>query len=123
MTATRNFTVRAGNSGTVDNATGIQVLLRVYVNDVLTPEDLTGDAFVFRVWSRGAQVLRLTTADAITVDLVTAQVTVPLSVANSRTLESAGPALTYDLERRPLAGGQRTVIFGAMIVEPGCNDD
>ncbi len=123
MTATQDFTIRAGNSGTVSNAEGIQVRLKVYVDDVLEPENLTGDVFVFRVWSRGAQVLRLTTADVVTVDLVEAMVTVPISVANSRTLAAAGPALTYDLERRPLAGGQRTVIHGALIVEPGVNDD
>ena len=116
-----DFTVRAGNSGTTGNAGGLQV--RLQGGDPLEPVDLTGDGFVFRVYSNGAEVLRRDTDDGISVDLVDAVVTVALSFEDSRTLADAGPVLAYDLERRPAGGGQRTVIFGSILIEPGVNDD
>ena len=87
MTASYNFTVRAGNSGTTKNDEGLQVRLRA--GDPLEPVDLTGDEFVFRVLARNTEAMRKDTDGDITVDLVEAIVTVPFSVADSRTL--AGP--------------------------------
>jgi hypothetical protein len=121
MTLSRNFTVRVGNSGTTGNAAGIQVRLRA--GDPPEPIDLTGDSFVFRVYARGQEALRRETGDGIAVDLVDALVTVVLSQEDSRTLADVGPALVYDLERRPAGGGERTVLFGSILIEPGVNDD
>ena len=45
MTVTNDFTIRAGNSGTVDNERGIVV--RVLVDSL--PLDLTGNTIVWRV--------------------------------------------------------------------------
>jgi hypothetical protein len=92
--------------------------------DPLEPVDLTGDEFVFRVYSRGAEVLRKDNDTGnVTVDLITATVTVPLSVVENRTLQDAGPALVYDLERRMAGGIQRTVLYGSIIIQPSVNDD
>lgn len=113
-----NFTIRAGNSGTVDNERGIVV--RVLVADL--PLDLTGNTIVWRVLLSGTQIMRKTSADGITVDLPTAEIVVPITVEDSRTLEAAGLGLTYDLERRA-SGLQRTVLAGSIFIEPGANDD
>ena len=121
MTKQYDFTVRAGNSGTTGNAGGFQVRLRE--GDPLEPVDIDGDGFVFRVYANGAEIMRRDTDDGISVDLVEAVVTVALSFEDSRTLADAGPALVYDLERRPAGGGQRTVVFGSILIEPGVNDD
>lgn len=118
-TAAFNYTVRAGNSGTLQNERGIVVRVKVG-ND---PLDLTGNEIVFRVLRRGgAQVLRKTTESGVTVDLETAEIVVPITVADSRALEVAGLGLTYDIERRAI-GLQRTIVAGSLFVEPGANDD
>lgn len=118
MTGTRDFTIRAGNSGTDANERGIVVRVKV----ATTPLDLTGNTIVFRVLKDGTQVLRKTTAGDITVDIPTAEIVVPITVAESRTLEAAGQGLTYDIERRA-TGVQRTILSGSIFVEPGANDD
>jgi len=125
VTQVYNITVRAGNSGLVNgegNPIGLQA--RFLEGDPPAPQDLTGDEFVFRVYARGQEVLRKDndTGD-VTVDLITAIVTVPVSVADSRVIEAAGPALVYDFERRQAGGIQRTVVYGAILVEPAVNDD
>ena len=129
MTGTHDFTIRAGNSGTTENELGI--VLNLLVGSA--PLDLTGQEVVFRVLRDGAQVLRKTTASGITLtngtDAAGAAspapnlITVPISVADSRALEAAGGALTYDVERRPGGGAQRTIIAGVIFIEPGANDD
>lgn len=120
MTARYDFTVRAGNSGSVENEAGLELILTA--DDV--PVDMTGDEIVFRVFGCAAQVLRKTTASGITVNIATARITVPLTVEDSRTLEAAsGGVLSYDVERRPAAGGQRTILAGRVLIEAGVNDD
>lgn len=118
MTASYNFTIRAGNSGTVDNERGIVV--RVVVADL--PLDLNGNTIVWRVLLWGTQIMRKTSADGITVDLPTAEIVVPITVEDSRTLEAAGPGVIYDLERRS-STQQRTILAGQIFIEPGANDD
>lgn len=117
MTASYDFTIRAGNSGTVQNERGLVVRVKVGTD----PLDLTGNTVVFRALKDGGEVLRKTSPD-VTVDLPTAEIVVPVTVAESRTLEAAGPGLTYDLERRA-TGLQRTIVAGNLFVEPGANDD
>jgi len=118
VTARYNFRVRAGNSGSVENEAGLEAIITTGG----VPVDMTGDTIVFRVLAAGVQVLRKTNP-AILVDIPTARITVPLTTADSRTLEAAGGRLNYDLERRTVAGGQRTLLCGEVFVEPGANDD
>ena len=119
MTGTRDFTIRAGNTGTAQNERGLVVRVKVDT----TPLDLTGNTIVFRVTKDGTQVLRKDSlTGGITVDLPTAEIVVPITVAESRTLEAAGQGLTYDIERRA-TGVQRTILSGNIFVEPGANDD
>lgn len=120
MTAQYNFTVRAGNSGSVENEAGLEVILTAGVPPV--PVNMTGDTIVFRVMPGGVQALRKTTP-AISVNITSGRITVPLTVEDSRALQAAGEVLTYDLERRPAAGGQRTILAGRVFVEAGSNDD
>jgi hypothetical protein len=120
VTAQYNFTVRAGNSGSVENEVGLEVILTA--GNPPAPVDMSGDAIVFRVLSGTVQALRKETP-AILVNLTTGRITVPLTVADSRTLQAAGGVLTYDLERRPAAGGQRTIVAGRVFVEEAANDD
>lgn len=129
MTGTHDLTIRAGNSGTTDNEAGIVLNLLVGAD----PLDLSAQEVVFRVLRDGTQVLRKATGSGITLtngtdadgnaSAVPNLITVPITVADSRTLEAAGGALTYDIERRPGGGAQRTVIAGMIFIEPGANDD
>lgn len=120
-TAQYNLTVRAGNSGSVQNEAGLEVILTAGTPPV--PVDMTGDEIVFRVMAGATQALRKTTATGITVNIATGRITVPLTVQDSRTLQTAGQVLTYDLERRPAAGGQRTILAGRVLIEGSANDD
>lgn len=125
---TYDLTVRAGNSGTVQNALGLVVNLIVGTD----PLDLSGQTVIWRVTQGGTQVLRKDTSTGITLtngtDLAGAAsavpnlVTVPITVAESRTLEAAGAGLTYDLEVRT-GSDQRTYLSGNVFVEAGANDD
>ena len=130
-----DFTVRAGNSGTVPDGSGqggndLGIVLNLLVDGA--PFDLTGQEVVFRVKLGETQVLRKTTASGITLangtdadgntSAVPNKITIPITVTESRTLESAGAPLTYDVERRS-GSVQRTIIAGNIFVEPGSNDD
>lgn len=142
MTRTCDITIRAGNSGTVStladgvagdgNDLGLVVNLLVGASGAETPFDLTGHTVVFRVLRGGTEVLRKASPTDITVSngndidggasAVPNKITVPISVAESRTLETAGMGLTYDLERRQ-GSNQRTMLSGNIFIEPGANDD
>ena len=116
-----DFSSRAGNSGTDRNEAGL--VFRFLEADGVTPRDLTGAAFVCRITdAAGSPVLRKDTTGTVTVDLVTAEVTVPVTVADSRTLAAAIQPLTYDLERRQ-GSDQRTEVGGVIFCTPGANDD
>lgn len=121
MTLYYNFSVRAGNSGSVENEAGLELILTAGTPPA--PVDMTGDEIVFRVTAHSTQVLRKTTASGITVNLATGRITIPLTVEDSRTLRASGRTLTYDVERRPAAGGQRTILAGRISVVEGANDD
>lgn len=124
-----NFAVRAGNSGTTANETGL--VLNLLVGD--QPFDLTGQGIVFRVMKGKLQVLRKDLNDDVIVENgtdregvaspVPNRIVIPITVANSRTLETAGRALTYEVERRPPGGAQRVIIAGRLTVELGASDD
>lgn len=132
MTDTFDLFIRAGNSGLITNELGLVVNLRVGATGAETPFDMTGQEVVFRVRQGVTEILRKTTASGITLTEgtdasgaasgVNNLITVPITVADSRTLEAAGTGLTYDLERRQ-AGNQRTLLAGNVFVEPGANDD
>jgi hypothetical protein len=119
MTDTYHLRLRAGNSGTIDNELGLVVQL--LVDDA--PLDLTGALIVFRIVDeRGQEVMEKTSAGTITVDLPTATITVPFTVADSRALSLIRPRMRYDMERR-LGSLQRTFLVGPVTVEASANDD
>jgi hypothetical protein len=119
MTDSYDIRIRSGNSGTIANELG-------FVCQVLVagaPLDMTGNEVVFRVYSAaGEEVIRKDTGDDVTVDLATATIIVPITVAESRTLAAAALRLKYDIERRN-GTLQRTIICGNVLVTPGVNDD
>lgn len=120
-TAQADWTVRAGNSGTVENEGGL--VFRLLESDAVTPRDLTGATFVCRMTdATGASVLRKDAATGLTVDLPKAEVVVPITVAESRLLHAAAKPVQYDLERRQ-GSDQRTEIGGTIFTMPGSNDD
>jgi hypothetical protein len=119
MTDTYNIKIRAGNSGTVANELGL--VCQILVDE--DPYDLTGQDIIFRVIdAAGQQVIRKDTDDDITVNIVTATITVPITVEESRTLAAAPLRLRYELERRS-GSLQRTFIVGDVLIAPGLNDD
>jgi hypothetical protein len=113
--ARRDFTIRAGNSGTTENPAGIVIVLKA---DGVA-ENLTGSVIVFRAVNVGTEVLRKDSTDGITVNATAGKITVPITVAESRALP---PASLYEIEQR-LDGGQRTRLSGRLIVIRGVNDD
>ena len=135
MTQTHDFAIRAGNSGTVSigqdiGGNDLGIVLNLLVDGA--PFDLTGQTVIFRVMQGATEVLRKASPAAITLSngtdasgaaaAVPNRITIPISVAESRTLEAAGAPLTYDVERRSGAT-QRTIIAGNIFIEPGANDD
>jgi hypothetical protein len=114
-----NVRIRAGNTGTVANALGL--VAQILVADM--PVNLTGQTIVFRVIDEvGAQILRKDTSTGITVDIPSATITVPITVAESRALAEAPLRLRYEMEQRA-TGMQRTFLQGDVFIEPGVNDD
>ena len=112
---TRDFTIIAGNSGTVDNPDGIVIVLKADGS----PEDLTGSTIVFRAKNGSTEVLRKDSTDGITVDAEAGRITIPITAAESRALP---PASRYEVERR-IGSAQRTRLSGRLIVIGGVNDD
>jgi hypothetical protein len=139
MTDTCDLTIRAGNSGTVGpdggNELGLVVNLLIGLTGAEVPFDLTGQTVVFRVL-QGGNILQVLRKDSLTggvtltngtdrngaASVVPNKITVPITVAESRTLEAAGTGLTYDLERRQ-GGNQRVLLTGNIFIEAGANDD
>lgn len=112
-----NWTIRAGNSGTVESEAGL--VFRLLEADGVTPRDLTGATFICRITdASGGEALRKTA----TVTLLTAEVEIPITVAESRTLAAAQRPLAYEVERRQ-GTDQRTEISGVIFTIPGANDD
>jgi hypothetical protein len=128
-TSTYDYTVRAGNSGTVENEAGIVITLTTGTPGVVM--DLTGQTIHF--WIKnvlGAEAVAKTDSGDITVDIGLGKITVPITVAESRLIEAAGAAdqtptgsvLKYEIERRN-GGEQRAVLAGRILLELSLNDD
>ena len=116
---TYDFSVKQGNSGTLDNPAGLVVVLRT--NDG-QPRDLTGTELVFCAhWERQPRI-RMTSGDgAITLEESAGRITVPFPVATFRDVSSR-KMVRYELELRQ-GGEQRTILKGRITVEEGFNDD
>jgi hypothetical protein len=125
-----DFEVRAGNTGTVKNEGGLEVVLKT---GGATPAsiNLTGEEIVFvvRASARSSVLLRKTSADGgVIVAPVEGRITVPFTVEETRALwgASSGTEVTlqYELERRRSSPAmQRTALSGKVTVLPGVNDD
>lgn len=114
---TDDWQVTPGNSGTLENSSGI-----VFERDV----DPAGSEFVFRATINGAEVLRKTSADggvAVTSFVEDAatwcRIVVPITVDESRLLTRNA---AYVIERR-IDGSERDWHRGFLIVKGSVNDD
>jgi hypothetical protein len=125
-----NFEVRAGNTGTVKNDAGLELILKAGVPP--SAVDLAADEFVFtvRVAPDAQILLRKASSDGgIILTPAEGRVLVPFSVADTRRLWIATPgarslSLSYELERRRASPEmQRTVLYGTLTVIAGGNDD
>ena len=115
---TYNFTLKQGNSGTLQNERGIELNLKDKDGAAV---DLSGWDVVF--YARyGSDKLTLSSADgAIAVDAAAGAITIPISVAHSRTFR-AGTNVRYEIERSK-GDDQRTIIEGVLHILEGINDD
>lgn len=123
-----DFEVRAGNTGTVKNEMGLELVLKA--GSPPSAIDLSDSEFVFvvRAAVNRPPVLRKTSqpGGGITIDPVAGRVLVALSASENRSLwggaTGARVLLQYELERRR-PQSQRAVLFGSLTVLPGMNDD
>ena len=115
---THNFTLKQGNSGTLENSAGIDLSLKDENGDAV---DLTGWEITF--YARyGNDRLTLSSTDGdVSVDAPAGAVRVPISVAHSRVFR-AGTNVRYEIERRKGAD-QRTIVEGVLHILEGINDD
>ena len=123
-----NFEVRAGNSGTVKNEAGLEIVLKS--GDPPLPVDLSDSSFVFSVLRDRGQPLTLEKTSevggGILVDADDGRVTVPFTSDDTRAMfgRSSNPLVSviYQLDRiRPQS--ERTVLFGSITVLAGVSDD
>lgn len=123
-----DFSVRAGNSGTVKNELGLEAVVKSGAPAV--PVDLTGQevVFVVRATPDRPPVLRKTSEDGgVVVNAIEGRVLVPLSAAETRAMMAGAPngadrLLIYELERRG-PDLQRAILYGRLTVLRGANDD
>jgi len=121
----QDWTIRKGNTGTVENAEGL--VFEFCQNDEQgneVPQDLTGVSFYFFTAFHNSERLQSNTQDIenqILVDLTAARATIPISLEWSRFVDCPGQ-LNYELESRT-STSQRTRIVGTLYFEKGLNDD
>lgn len=116
---TYNFEILAGNSGTVSNPNGIVFTLTDSEGAV---QDLSGSIFVFTTTEYNGISLQKTSADGgIIIDIPTAKVTIPITVADSRILTGIN-SVCYEVEQQ-VGSTQRTRLKGDINVITGVNDD
>lgn len=116
---TYNFDILSGNSGAVNNPNGIVFTLTDSEGVI---QDLTGSEFVFITTEYNGVFIRKTSSDGgITIDLPTAKVTIPITLADSNSLAGIG-SVCYEVEQR-VNGTQRTRLRGDINVIVGINDD
>ena len=111
----RNFAIIPGNSGIVENPDGIVIILKADGE----PENLTGSNFVFRAVNGGVELIRKDTDSGVVIDALAGKVTIPITVAESRSLPQI---CRYEIEQR-LGAAQRTRLRGQLVTVGGVNDD
>ena len=125
MTDAIDFQVRCGNTGTIENPNGL-VFAFCYEDEDGTEviEDLNGVDFYFFTAAHNGEKLTSNSTDVenqIQVDIPTATVTIPVSLAWSRFVECPG-TLSYELEFRTVTS-QRSRVQGTLHFIKGPNDD
>lgn len=114
-----DFTVRKGNSGTVQNSAGLVFRLRDSEGNPLDP---TGRTYVFFAKLYGDEIVKLSSADSeITVVAETCKITVPLETDTFANVTPGAP-VRYEVEDRS-ATEQITRLAGKITIEAGLNDD
>ena len=119
---THNFHIRHGNTGTIENAAGIQFTFTVPDgNGGQEPEDLAGTVFkFFTAEAGGSTIIKDSDTGDVDVDIPTGTVTIPISLTESRLFPPM--EVPYELEYR-LGLAQRTRCEGKLIISKGLNDD
>ncbi|MCH2077673.1 MAG: hypothetical protein MK180_12490 [Rhodobacteraceae bacterium] len=114
-----NFSVKQGNTGTVENPAGLVMTIK---DETGTTRDLTGAEIIFFAqWDNAIQLRYSSGAGEVIVDPLEGKVTVPFASTVFRDVSSR-KNVRYELELRQ-NGEQRTVLEGSIAVVAGFNDD
>lgn len=88
-----------------------------------TPLDLTGSTFVMSIIHGGPRIELSSSDGGITIATpTTGELTVPISVALSRSILQRTGGVQYEIERR-IDGAQTTILFGTIEFAGGNNAD
>ncbi|MEO1138936.1 MAG: hypothetical protein AAFW87_05715 [Pseudomonadota bacterium] len=114
-----DFSVKQGNSGTVQNPAGLVVHLKEQDG---SPRDLSnGEILFFAYWQGETRVRMSSAASEIAIDTVLGSITVAFDVQTFRAAR-AGATVFYEVEHRQ-GDEQRTVLQGKIEIQSGINDD
>lgn len=115
-----DFSVWRGASGIDGNSNG---LVFYWLQSDETPVNLSGYEFILTVnagtTASSSQLIKKQTPGDISVDIDTAKVTCPLSVADTRLMTSIHH---YELESR-IGGVERVLLYGYITAKGGANED
>lgn len=119
MTPNYNFKIKSGNSGTISNPNGIEIIV-VDSND--NPIDFTGwDVYFFAGYKGNPSVIKSTIEGDVLLDHENGHITVPITVEDSRRFPS-NSNIIYEIEKRS-GLEQRIVVEGKIEIVGGINGD
>ena len=117
MAGLYNFTVRAGNTGTVENQSGLsftETEARAVADYEYVFFTATFDGGSIRKTSATGDILKDTTENTVTV---------PFTTAETRSMLVPGTSIAYEMERRTADPTQVTFLTGEISVLGSLNDD
>lgn len=106
-----DFSVRAGNTGTTTNKSGLVVR-----------NSVAGKTFHFLTEDTGTGVITKEIGSGITVDEVAQTLTVQFTPAETRQIHAAGIPVRYEIEER-IDGTEDSFIYGDITGIAGTNTD
>ena len=116
---TYDFSVKAGNTGTIENPDGLVVRVQ---DDAGNPRDLsTMEIVFFAHWSGKTRIKRSSADNQISLDTQAGKITVAFGTGDFSDAR-AGQDIRYELEQRE-NGHQRTILQGKITLHAGISDD